>query len=135
MLAAVVIDVIGFGIVMPVLPELVTQLGHMELDAATRVAGWMLAVFAIAQFFAGPVLGHLGDRFGRRPVLIAAMLGLVTAVLDPLIVSQSLAWGAARDFDGAAFVVAAVLLLAAMAIITRLVPHRSLASELSEGSS
>ncbi|MCX7515158.1 MFS transporter [Frateuria hangzhouensis] len=74
-LAAVVIDVIGFGIVMPVLPALVTQLGHMELDAATRVAGWMLAVFAVAQFFAGPVLGHLGDRFGRRPVLIAAMLG------------------------------------------------------------
>ena len=74
-LAAVVIDVIGFGIVMPVLPALVTKLGHLELDAATRVAGWMLAVFAVAQFFAGPVLGHLGDRFGRRPVLIAAMLG------------------------------------------------------------
>ena len=74
-LAAVVIDVIGFGIVMPVLPALVTQLGHMELEAATRVAGWLLAVFAVAQFFAGPVLGHLGDRFGRRPVLIAAMLG------------------------------------------------------------
>ena len=74
-LAAVVIDVIGFGIVMPVLPALVTQLGHLELEAATRVAGWLLAVFAVAQFFAGPVLGHLGDRFGRRPVLIAAMLG------------------------------------------------------------
>ena len=73
-LAAVTIDVIGFGIVMPVLPELITELGHMDLAEATRVSGWMLAVFAIAQFFAGPVMGNLGDRFGRRVVLIAAMI-------------------------------------------------------------
>lgn len=73
-LAAVTVDVIGFGIVMPVLPELITELGHMDLAAATKVSGWMLAVFAIAQFFAGPVMGNLGDRFGRRVVLIAAMV-------------------------------------------------------------
>jgi DHA1 family tetracycline resistance protein-like MFS transporter len=73
-LIAVVIDVIGFGIIMPVLPALITRLGHIDLAAATRVAGWLLAVFAIAQFVAGPVVGNLGDRFGRRPVLILAML-------------------------------------------------------------
>ena len=73
-LIAVTIDVIGFGIIMPVLPALITHLGHMDLPAATRVAGWLLAVFAVAQFFAGPVVGNLGDRFGRRPVLILAML-------------------------------------------------------------
>jgi DHA1 family tetracycline resistance protein-like MFS transporter len=73
-LAAVTIDVIGFGIIMPVLPALITHLGHLDLAAATRVAGWLLAVFAIAQFFAGPVIGNLGDRFGRRPVLICSML-------------------------------------------------------------
>jgi DHA1 family tetracycline resistance protein-like MFS transporter len=73
-LAAVTIDVIGFGIIMPVLPALITHLGHIDLAAATRVAGWLLAVFAIAQFFAGPVIGNLGDRFGRRPVLICSML-------------------------------------------------------------
>ena len=72
-LMAVTIDVIGFGIVMPVLPGLVTHLAHVDLAAATRIAGWMLAVFAIAQFFAGPVIGNLGDRFGRRPVLVATM--------------------------------------------------------------
>jgi DHA1 family tetracycline resistance protein-like MFS transporter len=73
-LAAVLVDTIGFGIVMPVLPELITHLGHVDLAEATRIAGWMLVVFAIGQFFAGPILGHLGDRFGRRPVLIFAML-------------------------------------------------------------
>jgi DHA1 family tetracycline resistance protein-like MFS transporter len=72
-LVAVTIDVIGFGIIMPVLPALITRLGDMDLPAATRVAGWLLAVFAVAQFFAGPVVGNLGDRFGRRPVLILAM--------------------------------------------------------------
>ncbi|MBA2918328.1 MULTISPECIES: TCR/Tet family MFS transporter [Sphingomonas] len=72
-LAAVTIDVIGFGIVMPVLPTLITDLGRVDLAAATRIAGWMLAVFAVTQFLAGPVLGNLGDRYGRRPVLIAAM--------------------------------------------------------------
>lgn len=73
-LLAVLIDVIGFGIVMPVLPALLTHLGPMTLEAATRVSGWMLAVFAVAQFFAGPVMGNLGDRYGRRPVLMLAML-------------------------------------------------------------
>ena len=73
-LAAAVLDVIGFGIVMPVLPGLVTQLGHMNLTEATRTAGWLLASFAVAQFFAGPVLGNLGDAYGRRPVLIASMV-------------------------------------------------------------
>ena len=73
-LAAVVVDVIGFGIVMPVLPGLIVEIGRVTLPQATRIAGWMLAAFALAQFFAGPVLGNLGDRFGRRPVLMLAML-------------------------------------------------------------
>jgi DHA1 family tetracycline resistance protein-like MFS transporter len=73
-LAAVLIDTIGFGIVMPVFPHLITSIGHVDLEQATRIAGYMLVVFAVMQFFAGPVLGNLSDRFGRRPVLIASML-------------------------------------------------------------
>lgn len=72
-LAAVVIDTIGFGIVLPILPRLITRLGHTGLDEATRIAGYLLVVYALTQFFASPVLGGLGDRFGRRPVLIASM--------------------------------------------------------------
>jgi len=73
-LAAVMIDTIGFGIIAPVFPKLLTTLGHTDVEHATRIAGWMLVVFAGTQFFAGPVLGNLSDRYGRRPVLIASML-------------------------------------------------------------
>jgi DHA1 family tetracycline resistance protein-like MFS transporter len=72
-LAAILVDTIGFGVVMPVLPGLVVRLGHLDVEQAARMAGWMLVVFAIGQFVAGPVLGALGDRFGRRPVLVLAM--------------------------------------------------------------
>ena len=90
-LAAVLIDTIGFGIVMPVFPTLLRHLGHIDLEAATRVAGYMLVAFALAQFVAGPVLGNLSDRFGRRPVLIASMLafGVDYALMA---VAPSLAW-------------------------------------------
>jgi len=73
-LAAVTVDVIGFGIVMPVLPGLIVALGHTDLAHATLIGGWMLAAFALAQFVAWPILGNLGDRYGRRPVLVAAMI-------------------------------------------------------------
>lgn len=73
-LAAVLIDTIGFGIVIPILPQLITDLGKVDLDQATRIAGYLLGVYALTQFFAGPVLGNLGDCYGRRPVLIASML-------------------------------------------------------------
>ena len=73
-LAAVLIDTIGFGIIMPVFPRLITTLGHIDLEHATRFAGYLLVIFSITQFIAGPILGNLSDRFGRRPVLIASML-------------------------------------------------------------
>ena len=80
-LAAVLIDTIGFGIVMPVFPKLITQLGHIDLEQATRVAGYMLVVFSVMQFFAGPVLGNLSDRFGRRPILLGGMVVYCAASL------------------------------------------------------
>jgi DHA1 family tetracycline resistance protein-like MFS transporter len=72
--AAVMIDTIGFGIVLPVLPDLVVHLAHVSMSEATRIAGYLLVAFAGAQFFAGPIIGNLGDRFGRRIVLLLAML-------------------------------------------------------------
>lgn len=90
-LAVAVVDVIGFGIVMPVLPALIVRLGRVDLAEATRIGGWMLAVFAIAQFFAGPVIGNLGDRYGRRPVILACTAAFS---LDYLLMAAAptLAW-------------------------------------------
>jgi MFS transporter, DHA1 family, tetracycline resistance protein len=73
-LFALLIDSIGFGIVLPVLPGLVVHLAQVTLPEATRIAGYMLVAYAGMQFFAGPVLGNLGDRFGRRPVLLSCVL-------------------------------------------------------------
>jgi DHA1 family tetracycline resistance protein-like MFS transporter len=90
-LTAVLIDTIGFGIVLPVLPGLVVHLGHVSLAEATRIAGYLLVAYAGAQFFAGPVLGNLGDRFGRRPVLLLSMLAFA-ADYALMAVAPTLAW-------------------------------------------
>jgi len=74
-LLVLLIDSIGFGIVLPVLPELIVRLARVTLPDATRIAGYMLVAYAATQFVAGPIVGNLGDRFGRRPVLLACMAG------------------------------------------------------------
>src|SRR3954453_13030931 len=73
-LLVLLVDAIGFGIVLPVLPGLVVHLAHVTLPEATRIAGGMLPAYAGTQFFAGPVLGNLGDRFGRRTVLLSCTI-------------------------------------------------------------
>ena len=90
-LTAVLIDTIGFGIVLPVLPGLIVHLGQVTLSEATRIAGYMLVAYAGAQFFAGPVLGNLGDRFGRRPVLLLSMLAFA-ADYGLMAAAPTLAW-------------------------------------------
>jgi DHA1 family tetracycline resistance protein-like MFS transporter len=69
----VLIDSIGFGIILPVLPRLIMQLTGVTVDRAAAYGGWLSFVFALMQFFCAPVLGNLSDRFGRRPVLLFAL--------------------------------------------------------------
>ena len=73
--AIVLVDMLGFGIVMPVLPSLIMDLGHMPVDSAAVWAGWLGAGYAAMQFVFAPVIGNLSDRFGRRPILLAALGG------------------------------------------------------------
>ncbi len=73
---AVLIDSIGFGIILPVLPRLIMQLTGVSVDRAAGYGGWLAFVYALLQFFCAPVLGNLGDRFGRRPVLLFALFAL-----------------------------------------------------------
>jgi MFS transporter, DHA1 family, tetracycline resistance protein len=73
---AVLVDSIGFGIILPVLPRLIMQLTGVTVDRAAVYGGWLAFVYALMQFFCAPVLGNLSDRFGRRPVLLAALFAL-----------------------------------------------------------
>lgn len=69
------IDVTGFGIIIPVIPKLITELIGGNLSQAATYGGWLMFSYAIVQFFFSPVIGNLSDRFGRRPVLLGSLLG------------------------------------------------------------
>lgn len=67
------IDSMGFGIIMPVLPQLLLHMGSPNIAAAARVAGVLLVVYSVLQFMSGPLIGNLSDRFGRRPVILTSL--------------------------------------------------------------
>jgi DHA1 family tetracycline resistance protein-like MFS transporter len=69
------LDVIGFGIIIPVLPTLISQLIGGTLSEAAQYGGWLMFAFSVMQFLFSPVLGNLSDKFGRRPVLLFSLFG------------------------------------------------------------
>ncbi len=85
------IDVIGFGIIIPVIPKLIQQLTGEDLSHASQYGGWLLFAYAIMQFLFAPIFGGLSDQYGRRPVLLASLFGFG---LDYLLVAfaPNLAW-------------------------------------------
>lgn len=75
------LDVTGWGIIIPVMPNLVRELlgggvnSLSSVSAAATYGGWLIASYAITQFFCAPIVGGLSDRYGRRPVLLGSLLG------------------------------------------------------------
>lgn len=70
------IDAIGFGIMLPVLPELIETLTGADVHIAAIYGGWLMFSYAIMQFFCSPIIGNISDHFGRRPVLLIALFAL-----------------------------------------------------------
>ncbi|WP_324295859.1 MFS transporter [Deinococcus radiophilus] len=89
-LIVALIDVIGIGLIIPVLPGLVKELAGSDA-AGARMIGVLTAAYAVMQFLMAPILGRLSDRFGRRPVLLVATAGMA---LDYLVLyfAPSLWW-------------------------------------------
>jgi DHA1 family tetracycline resistance protein-like MFS transporter len=85
------LDTIGFGLIMPVMPRLLVELTGEGLSRAAVYGGWLGFVYAVMQFVFAPVLGNLSDRFGRRRVLLFAIgaLGIDYIIMG---FAPTLAW-------------------------------------------
>ncbi|WP_295648605.1 TCR/Tet family MFS transporter [uncultured Mucilaginibacter sp.] len=69
------IDVIGFGIIIPVFPDLIMHLLHSDIRDAASYGKYLTVAYALMQFVFAPVIGNLSDKYGRRPVLLASLFG------------------------------------------------------------
>ena len=69
------IDVIGWGIIIPVIPGLIEELIQGDISEAAKVGGWITFAYAITQFVFAPLIGNLSDKFGRRPIILISLLG------------------------------------------------------------
>ena len=70
------VDVMGLGIIIPVMPKLISEMIDGNMSDAARYGGWLLFSYSIMQFLFSPVLGNLSDRYGRRPILLISLFGL-----------------------------------------------------------
>ncbi|MFA6057577.1 MAG: TCR/Tet family MFS transporter [Taibaiella sp.] len=69
------IDIMGWGLIIPVMADLIAQLKGIPVNQASTYGAFLLSVFAVAQFIFAPIVGNLSDRYGRRPVLLFSLLG------------------------------------------------------------
>jgi MFS transporter, DHA1 family, tetracycline resistance protein len=69
------IDVMGWGLIIPVMPNLISQLKNIPVNEASTYGSLLLTVYALTQFVFAPVIGNLSDKYGRRPVLLFSLLG------------------------------------------------------------
>jgi MFS transporter, DHA1 family, tetracycline resistance protein len=69
------IDVIGFGIIIPVMPGLISDLKQVDTSTAAKYGSYLTVAYALTQFVFAPILGSLSDKYGRRPVLLFSLFG------------------------------------------------------------
>lgn len=72
----ILIDVIGIGLIIPVVPKLIEELVHSSsASLASQYGGWLTFSYAFMQFLVSPILGNLSDQYGRRPILLFSLFG------------------------------------------------------------
>ncbi len=69
------LDVLGVGLIVPILPKLVDQLADGGITSAAYIYGTLAGLYSLMQFVFAPILGSLSDRFGRRPVILISLFG------------------------------------------------------------
>ena len=90
-LITVFVDVIGWGLIIPVMQDLISNMKHIPVNEASPYGSWLLAVYALVQFICAPILGNLSDKYGRRPVLLFSLFGFAVDYLF-LALSPSYGW-------------------------------------------
>ena len=80
------LDILGIGLIVPILPELIEQYQGGDLESASTTYGLLHATYALMQFLFAPLIGSLSDRFGRRPVILISLFG---AGLDYLLIAYA----------------------------------------------
>jgi DHA1 family tetracycline resistance protein-like MFS transporter len=73
-LITLTLDAMGIGLILPVMPDLIAEVGGTTIAGAAVWGGVLATTFAVMQFLFGPIVGSLSDRFGRRPVLIVSLV-------------------------------------------------------------
>jgi DHA1 family tetracycline resistance protein-like MFS transporter len=71
----ILVDVIGWGLIIPIMPKLIGELKHISPGETSKYGGWLVTVYALMQFTMAPLLGALSDKYGRRPVLLFSLFG------------------------------------------------------------
>jgi DHA1 family tetracycline resistance protein-like MFS transporter len=86
-----VLAIVGFGLLIPVLPRLIVQFQGGDIAQGSSVYGWIISIYALMQFIGSPILGALSDRYGRRRIILIATAG---SAIDYFIMANapSLAW-------------------------------------------
>jgi DHA1 family tetracycline resistance protein-like MFS transporter len=84
------IDVMGWGLIIPVMPDLIVQLKHIQANEASKYGSWLISAYAITQFVFAPIVGGLSDRYGRRPVILTSLLGFA---VDYLVLAYAPSYG------------------------------------------
>ena len=69
------IDITGWGIIIPVVPQLIKELIHADISEAAKYGGWLGFAYAFTQFVFSPIVGNLSDKYGRRPIILISLFG------------------------------------------------------------